>query len=337
MAQSRPSVAVAATAKPDLRLAALRRFALAITILTIVGHLALGFETSYAHPVVAVLTAYVLELGLEVLDARLTRRPVAFLHGGLRKTVDFLLPAHITALACAMLLYPGQTFTPLVFAVAVGVCTKNIFRAPLGNGKTMHFLNPSNTGILAALVAFHWVNIAPPYQFTENVNGVWDWAIPGVVVTTGSLLNARMTGKVPLILAWVGGFAAQAILRSLFLDFGVFQALSPMTGLAFVLFTFYMVTDPATTPSRPRNQVIFGLSVAMVYGALDVFHIVYQLFAALFLVCLSRGLLMHLSARYAVRRPLRGLAPPWRPGQPAVVATSTLREPSAAVSTSVLK
>jgi hypothetical protein len=314
--------------KPDLRLAALRRFALAITVLTVIGHLFLGFETSYAHPIVAVLTAYALELGLEVLDARLNGRAIAFLGGGIVRVVDFLLPAHITALACAMLLYSGETFTPLIFAVAVGVCTKNIFRAPLGNGRTSHFLNPSNTGILVTLVAFHWVNIAPPYQFTENVNGVWDWAIPGVVITTGSMLNGKLTGKLPVIFGWVGGFAAQAILRSLFLDFGIFQALSPMTGMAYVLFTFYMITDPGTTPRTARNQFLFGLSVATVYGFLDVIHVVYQIFLALFIVCCGRGLLLHLAAFWARRRELF---------QPVLLPAPSLAEQSAAVPASVLK
>jgi enediyne biosynthesis protein E5 len=313
-----------AVKKPDLRLAALRRFAGAITILTIVGHLVLGFETSYAHPIVAVLTAYLLELGLELLDARLTHRAPAFPIGGgfgsiVSGIVDFLLPAHITALACAMLLYPGETFTPLIFAVAVGVCTKHLFRAPLGRGKTSHFLNPSNTGILVTLVAFHWVNIAPPYQFTENVWGVWDWIIPLIVVTTGTLLNFKLTGKMPLILAWVGGFALQAILRSLFLNFDIFQALSPMTGMAFVLFTFYMVSDPGTTPFRVRNQIVFGLSVAAVYGFLDVIHVVYQIFGALFIVCCTRGALLHVIALASARREALARPALWQPNQQAAV------------------
>ncbi|HEY0558088.1 MAG TPA: enediyne biosynthesis protein UnbU, partial [Thermoanaerobaculia bacterium] len=51
------------TAPPkDMRLAALRRFATAITILNLVGHTVLGFEMSYATPLVALLAAYSTEL-----------------------------------------------------------------------------------------------------------------------------------------------------------------------------------------------------------------------------------------------------------------------------------
>ena len=37
-----------------------------------------------------------------------------------------------------------------------------------------------------------------------------------------------------------------------------------MTGMAFLLFTFYMVTDPATTPRAPLPQFAFGVAVAAV-------------------------------------------------------------------------
>jgi hypothetical protein len=74
-----------------------------------------------------------------------------------------------------------------------------------------------------------------------------------------------------------------------------------MTGLAFLLYTFYMVTDPATTPSSPRGQVAFGLSVAAVYGLLMVSHVVFGLFFALTIVCSVRGLGLRATAAMADR------------------------------------
>ena len=103
----------------DLRLAALRRFAVAISVLNCVGHTVLGFEQSYLHVAVALATAYGVELGLEIIDARACRRALAF-RGGALRLIDFLLPAHITALACAMLLYPNERLGPIAFAAAFG-------------------------------------------------------------------------------------------------------------------------------------------------------------------------------------------------------------------------
>lgn len=272
----------------DLRLAALRRFATAISVLTCLGHAVLGFEQSYAHVLVALATAYTVELLLEVVDARACRRAPAFRGGGVLRVVDFLLPAHITALACAMLLYPNDRFGPIVFAAAFGVASKSVFRARIGAARR-HFMNPSNAGIAMTLLLFPWVGVAMPYQFTENLHGAGDWILPLVFVCVGSFLNARFTRRIPLIAGWVGGFVAQALIRSVLFDIRFLPALTPMTGVAFVLFTFYMVTDPGTTPARPRDQVWFGAAVAMTYGALQVLHVVYGLFFALAIVCSVRG------------------------------------------------
>jgi len=74
-----------------------------------------------------------------------------------------------------------------------------------------------------------------------------------------------------------------------------------MTGVAFILYTFYMVTDPATTPSGWRDQIVFGVSVAAVYGVLMVMHVVFGLFFALTLVCAFRGLCAY-AMRWLKRR-----------------------------------
>lgn len=280
------------------RLGGLRRFAIAITVLNILGHTFFGFEQSLAHPFVALAAAYSAELFLEFIDARCNQRPLRFLGGGPRRFVDFLLSAHISGLACAMLLYTNETFGPVIFASVVAICSKAVLRAPNGNG-TRHFLNPSNFGITVTLLVFAWVSVAPPYQFTENMTGFGDWVLPGIIVCTGTFLNARFTHRLPLIAAWLGGFVAQAAVRSLFFDTPFEAALVPMTGVAFILYTFYMITDPATTPAGRREQIAFGFSVAAVYGLLMVTHVVFGLFFALTIVCTVRGLWM--SARHWVK------------------------------------
>ena len=84
------------------RLGGLRRFAIAITVLNILGHAFFGFEQSFAQPLVALASAYSAELLLEFIDARCNRRPLRFLGGGPRKFVEFLLSGHMTGLAGAM-------------------------------------------------------------------------------------------------------------------------------------------------------------------------------------------------------------------------------------------
>ena len=293
--------------KKDMRLAALRRFATAITVLNVLGHTVLGFEQSLATPVTAVLVAYATEILLELVESwRLGRRP-RFL-GGFGKLVDFLLSAHITGLAVSMLLYANERLPPVAFAAAVAIGSKYLFRVGT-NGARRHFFNPSNLGITATLLAFAWVGIAQPYMFTENLPGGWAWVLPAIIVCSGSFLNTVFTRRVPLILAWLGGFVLQAAFRHFVFGNLFFPSLNPMTGVAFLLFTFYMVTDPATTPATRWGQVGFGLAMAAAYGTLMALHVVFGLFFGLSAVCAGRGALLYLRALAAQRAEARMKVP----------------------------
>lgn len=276
------------------RLGGLRRFAVAITVLNILGHTIFGFEPAWAQPLVALSVAYGMELLLEAVGAWAHRRRPKFI-GTPREFVDFLLPAHITALAVAMLLYADEQYWMIAFATAAAIASKTILRAPVGRGRR-HFFNPSNFGITITLLLFPVVGIAPPYQFTEHFGGVGDWALPCIIIASGSLLNTKFTGRLPLIAAWLGGFALQAFVRSVVFATPLVAALTPMTGVAFILFTFYMVTDPATTPARTRSQILFGAGVAAAYGFLVVCHVVFGLFFALTVVCALRGVRLYADA-----------------------------------------
>ncbi|HEX8692702.1 MAG TPA: hypothetical protein VF746_09800 [Longimicrobium sp.] len=281
---SAPIPAPAPARSPE-RLGGLRRFAVAITVLNVLGHGWFGFEQSILQPLVALAAAYATELGLDRIDAWANRRKPRFA-GPLRGRVDFLLSAHISGLAVAMLLYASDRLWVIAFAASMAIASKTLFRAP--GGVAPHFFNPSNIGITATLLLFPWVGIAPPYQFTERLDA-GDWVLPALIVCSGTFLNWRFTKRLPLIAAWLTVFAAQAVVRTQLDGTATLAALLPMTGVAFILFTFYMVTDPATTPSEPRAQVAFGAGVALAYCALMQFHVVFGLFFALSIVCALRG------------------------------------------------
>lgn len=270
------------------RLGGLRRFAIAITVLNILGHTFFGFEQSWAQPLVSLLTAYSCELFAEWIEARSERRRPRFL-AGWREAVDFMLPAHITGLAVAMLLYSSDRLWPTMFAAAVAIASKATLRIAV-QGRLRHFLNPSNFGITVTLLLFPWVSIAPPYHFTENLSRAGSLILPAIICVSGTIINLRFTGRLPLILGWWAGFVTQAAIRSAILGTPLLGALNPMTGVAFVLFSYYMISDPATTPFSAKNQVLFGLAVAGAYGALVWFHVSFDLFFALTSVATVRGL-----------------------------------------------
>jgi hypothetical protein len=279
----------------DLRLPALRRFAIAITAVNVLGHLWFGFEQSWAQMFAALFTAYGLEIGLELIDAWALRRPTRF-GVRFRDWMDFMLPSHITGLAISMLLYAGDQLLPFVFAAAVGIGSKAIFTAPVG-GSRRHFMNPSNAGLAASFMLFTGsVQVTPPYMFTENLGAIGGWALPAIIVCSGTILNAKFTGRLPLVLGWLISWALLAIARSLVFGVPFTNQITAMTGTAFVLFTFYMVTDPGTTPSVRSRQIAFGGCVALGHYFFVAIHVSFGMFFSLFSICLIRGVALNVIA-----------------------------------------
>ncbi|WP_433259926.1 enediyne biosynthesis protein [Actinosynnema sp. CS-041913] len=270
---------------------ALRNFAVSISVFNIVGYVLLGFEQPWLWPFVALLTGYTVEIALETVSAKGERRAPRYAGRGVRGVVEFLYPAHITSLAMNMLIYVNDQLWVLIFGVVVAVGAKWVLRAPV-RGRLRHYMNPSNFGIAVILLLFPWASIAPPYHFTEHISGWVDWLIPAIIIVGGTMINGKLTGRMWLILGWVGMFAVQAIVRGLLFDTSIPAALGMMTGVAFVLFTNYMITDPGTSPSKPAAQVAFGAGVAAVYGVLMVAHIAYGIFLATAIVCLIRGMFL---------------------------------------------
>jgi len=287
----------------DPRYKALRNFAISMSIFNILGYTVLGFEQPWAWPFLALLTGYSAEFLFESVAAWAQRRRPAYSGHGMWGLYTFLLPTHITSLATNMLLYANSKFWPIAFAVTVAIGQKYVLQAPI-KGRIRHFMNPSNFGITITLLAFAWVNVAPPYHFTENVPNTIRIGIPLIIATAGTVLNAVLTKKVGLIMGWTGAFVIQALLRWAIWDVAIWAALGPMTGVAFILFTNYMITDPGTTPTPFRNQFMFGSLVGVAYGILMVFNIVYTLFFAVTIVCLARGAYWWLKWLLDRRRPV---------------------------------
>ncbi|WP_410604080.1 enediyne biosynthesis protein [Amycolatopsis sp. lyj-90] len=277
--------------KSNKTITALRRFAISISIFNIIGYTVLGFEQPWVYPFIALGTAYTTEILLEIIGARVQGRDVRFRGNGFKGLVEFLFPAHITGLALNMLTYVNDQVLVMIFGVVVAVGAKWVLQAPV-RGRLRHYMNPSNFGITIILLVFPWASIAPPYHFTEQVDSWVGWLIVGIIMISGTVLNAMLTQRMWLIGAWLITFALQAIIRGLVFDTAIPGALGMMTGVAFVLYTNYMVTDPGTTPSKPASQVLFGSGVALAYGFFMIVHVSYGLFLATAGVCLIRGLFL---------------------------------------------
>src|SRR5262249_3647184 len=99
--------------------------------------------------------------------------------------------------------------------------------------------------------------------------------------------------RLPLIAGFVAGFLLQLLVRLVVIHSPFLALLAPVTGVPALIYLFFMLPDPATTPERPKAQVAFGFAVALVYLVLVALHIVFGLFFALTIVCAVRGLWLY--------------------------------------------
>jgi len=257
------------------------------TVFTILGHTVFGFEQSVAQVFVALATGYTCAVFFEWVDARACGRPPGY-SGGVRKTVDFLLSAHMTSITLSFLLYVNQRLWVLAFAVALGIGSKYVLRVPQ-NGRLQHFMNPSNLAIAVTLVAFQWTGILP-WAYTIDLHGVFDWLIPLIIVGLGMRLNLLFTGRIPTVASWLITFVSLGFFRA-WLQQSPWEAeLVVLTGIPMVLFTFYMITDPQTSPSPVRSQIAYGSGIAIAYSILLVLHVQYTMFYSVTAICSIRGL-----------------------------------------------
>lgn len=299
-----PTVVYYPQANAALRLFALWYFLVLMVLWNIAGHTFLGFEQPWIAPFVAVGAASITQLLLEWIDAKANGRRPRYA-GSWSNFANFMPPAMISGFACGMLLYPNDRLMPFVFAGVLSIASKLLFRIQLPDGRWTHFMNPSNFGIIATLLLFPAVGQAPPYHFTENITGLWHWFLPAAIMGTGIIVHGYATGRLPLCIAWLAAFVIQGVFRSWFnSDLGHWWVpLTPMSSAGFILFTLYMIPDPATTPIRLDRQILFGASVAFTYAFFQMNHIVYGLFLALVSVCAIRGLLITLFFRPSTQSP----------------------------------
>jgi len=280
----------------------LRMSATFATIFTILGHAVFGFEQSVAQVFVAVGSGYIFALFFEWIDARANGVAPNFSGGGVLKVVDFLLPAHMTSITLSFLLYFNQRLWIVALTVAVALGSKYVLRVRQ-NGRLQHFMNPSNVGIAMALFFYQWTG-ALPWAYTIELHSVWDWLVPLIIVGLGFRLNLLFTGRLPTVAAWLGTFIVFGLIRGWIQNTPIGTQLIVLTGIPNVLFTFYMITDPQTSPWRLRSQILFGSGIACAYFVLLSLHIQYMMFYSVTAICATRGLgifALNLRAAYAKR------------------------------------
>ena len=156
----------------------------------------------------------------------------------------------ISALSLTLLLRTGSV-TLSILAGVIAVLSKYLLR---WRGK--HIFNPANFGLVIVSVLFGAAWISP---------GQWGAAPVLAILLVG--LGGIVTGKAKrwdVSLALLGFYAALIFGRALWLGDPLAIPLHQMQSGALLIFAFFMISDPKTTPDARTGRLVFAALVASV-------------------------------------------------------------------------
>lgn len=163
--------------------------------------------------------------------------------------------AMVTGLGMSLLLKAGSPWV-LALGAAVAIASKFLIRI---DGK--HVFNPGNLGIAAAvlLTGEAWVS---PGQWGSGA------ALAFLVGAAGCMVGLRV-GRIDTSLAFLGAFAALDFARQvLYLGWEPQVWLHRMSNGSLLLFSFFMITDPMTTPKTQGARIGWSIAIAVLAFAL---------------------------------------------------------------------
>ncbi len=165
-----------------------------------------------------------------------------------RARSDSVLSALISSLS-VLLLCRARTPELLWLAIALAISSKYLLSV---GGK--HFVNPTNFGILATALITGGAWVSPGQWGSDLVVGAWIGVLGLVVV----LRSARLDTAVFFLGTWAGLLG----LRIWYLgqSFAVWR--HQLSSGTLVVFAFFMITDPRSTPDDRRGRLFFAVSVA---------------------------------------------------------------------------
>jgi hypothetical protein len=279
---------------PSVRDPRLHVAAVIITI-HVLGQVGLHFRVSVPQILAAILTCAIIEVGLTF-----------------RQTGSVVWPASamLTGSGVALILRvvgtpaddPWNTGAWYAFAVVAGLSllTKYVIRY-----RGSHVFNPSNIGLVAAFVVLG-STVVEPLDFWWAPLNVWMITAYVVIIGGGLLITRRLHLLALAATFWVSLAIGVGLLAGSGHCMTANWAFAPVCGFDFwraivtspevLVFLFFMITDPKTTPAGRVGRVAFGFLVAVVSTLLlapqtNEFGTKVGLLAGLVVVCTARPIL----------------------------------------------
>jgi Na+-translocating ferredoxin:NAD+ oxidoreductase RnfD subunit len=245
-------------------------------LMLLVGFLVLGFTVLGFNrtPIQALMTS-VSAVALEV-----------FLFRVLRGKWVWPLSALITSCGLSLLLNYGHDYWILLAPVYFAIGTKYVFTL-----KGKHVYNPAQIAVVLSLLLMNeLITSAPAYQWNGTGAMAYFITVPALMLFMPSI------DRTPLVFSFLITFTAQTFLRAMIMRHHLpFETLfwGTLSSPSFLLFTFFMITDPATSPKGKKEQIWTGIAIATVDLLFHIRKSYYTFFFAAFTVATAKYLYRH--------------------------------------------
>lgn len=207
------------------------------------------------------------------------------------KKLCFNISSVTTALGMCILVNYGHSFWYPIVPIFFGISSKFFFTF-----KGKHTFNPGMLGVtLSLILASESISSSPAYQWNDT------GAMSLMIVLPALLLFMPKINRSWLVGSFLIVFTLQITLRSLLIrHYLPFNTLffGTITSPSFFLFTFFMITDPATTPPDKKQQIIVGSSLAI----LDLIFHLFSSYHTFFFAALTMGSFRFLQFHFKAAR-----------------------------------
>ncbi|MFY0572240.1 CRTAC1 family protein [Archangium lansingense] len=208
----------------------------------------------------------------------------------LRREKVVPLSGYISCCSLALLLNYSHSSWLLLLPVWLTIGSKYVLTF-----EGRHVFNPSMFGVATSLLfTRELITAAPAYQWANG-----EVALSAFIVMAALVLFFFRVGRTWLVLSFLGFYALQTALRAYILRYHLppeVLFLGTLGAPAFFIFTFYMITDPGTSPKAPRAQVLLALALTLVDLVFHLKESVFTFFYAALTCATARFLFLHARA-----------------------------------------
>ncbi len=223
------------------------------------------FEADPRLPIFCILTSY-LVLGFYFLGFNRTPYQALMttlctcsfeflLKGTFKKRWEFPTSALITSISLSLLLNYSHNYYVLLIPIFFAVGSKYVLTF---NGK--HAFNPAQIAVTSCILLFgDLITSAPAYQW-NGIEFLWIF-----MMFLGLIIFHPRVKRQWLVISFLCSFTFWTWVRAMVMRHHLpFETLflGTLTSPAFILFTFFMITDPETSPNPKNEQIKTGIILA---------------------------------------------------------------------------